>query len=364
MVIGDGALQLNNKSVVRNGHAFSEPIAASIKRFTLKKILLIATGGTISSVHSNEGLVPHISSKALLDTVPEVAALCEADTVQLFSLDSTNIRPEHWIKIAECISENYSSYDGFVITHGTDTMAYTAAALSYLIQNNMKPIAITGAQKTVDMPGSDVRSNIIDAFTVATDDACVGVNVVFSGSIIAGTRARKNFSKSHAAFGSINFPELGKVQDQRVIKYIDQNVYFNPKFYDTLNPNVGLIKFSPGMRRDVLEFEIDKYDGIVVESFGVGGIPEHSDFYDCFQRAVEKGKLVVMTTQVPNEGSNLAIYRVGNKIKTSLPVLEAYDMTTESAIAKLMWILGQTSDFDEAKKLFYKTISYDILLGE
>lgn len=330
----------------------------------MKKILLIATGGTIASVNTTEGLIPEISSEVLLESVPEVAELCETDTIQLINLDSTNIRPGHWIKIAECIRENYSKYDGFVITHGTDTMAYTAAALSYMIQNNMKPIAITGAQKTVDMPGSDVRSNIIDAFTVATDDSCVGVNLVFSGAIIAGTRARKNFSKSSAAFGSINFPELGRVQDQRVIKYIDQNIYFNPKFYDMLNPNVGLVKFSPGMRRDVLEFAIDKYDGLVVESFGVGGIPEHSDFYDCFQNAVDKGKLIVITTQVPNEGSNMSIYRVGTRIKTSLPVLEAYDMTTEAAIAKLMWILGQTDDYDEAKKLFYKTISYDILLGE
>ena len=330
----------------------------------MKKILLIATGGTIASVNTTEGLIPEISSEVLLESVPEVAELCETDTIQLINLDSTNIRPGHWIKIAECIRENYSKYDGFVITHGTDTMAYTAAALSYMIQNNMKPIAITGAQKTVDMPGSDVRSNIIDAFTVATDDSCVGVNLVFSGAIIAGTRARKNFSKSSAAFGSINFPELGRVQDQRVIKYIDQNIYFNPKFYDMLNPNVGLVKFSPGMRRDVLEFAIDKYDGLVVESFGVGGIPEHSDFYDCFQNAVDKGKLIVITTQVPNEGSNMSIYRVGTRIKTSLPVLEAYDMTTEAAIAKLMWILGQTDDYDEAKKLFYKAISYDILLGE
>ena len=335
-----------------------------LKRLTLKKILLIATGGTIASVHTEDGLVPNISSEMLLETVPEVAELCETDTVQLLNLDSTNIRPGHWIKIAQCIAENYNDYDGFVITHGTDTMAFTAAALSYMIQNNTKPIAITGAQKTVDMPGSDVRSNIIDAFTVATDDSCMGVNLVFSGSIIAGTRARKNFSKSSAAFGSINFPELGKAQDHRVIRYIDQNIYFNPKFYDTLNPNVGLVKFSPGMRRDVLEYAIDKYDGLVVESFGVGGIPEHADFYDCFQQAVEKGKLIVITTQVPNEGSNMSIYRVGTRIKTSLPVLEAYDMTTEAALAKLMWILGQTDDYDEAKKLFYKTISYDILLSE
>ena len=330
----------------------------------MKKILMIATGGTIASIRTEHGLVPELSSEALLQTVPEIAEMCEVETLQVLNLDSTNIRPGHWLKIADAIQANYDCFDGFVITHGTDTMAYTAAALSYLIQNSRKPIAITGAQKTLDMQGSDVGSNILDAFTTACDDSCSGVNLVFSGRIIAGTRARKNYSQSSAAFGSVNFPELGKVQDCRIIKYINENVNGEPCFYSELNPNVGLVKFVPGMRKDVLKYIIDQYDGIVVESFGVGGVPEHSDFYSLFQYATESGKMIVMTTQVPNEGSNMSVYRVGTKIKNSLPILEAHDMTTEAAVAKLMWILGQTRDFETARKMFYMEIDHDILIRE
>lgn len=330
----------------------------------MKKILMIATGGTIAAVKTEHGLVPNISSEALLERVPEISEMCEADTMQVLNLDSTNIRPGHWLMIAAAIQENYDKFDGFVITHGTDTMAYTAAALSYLVQNSSKPIVITGAQRTIDMQGSDVGSNILDAFTTACDDSCAGINLVFSGRIIAGTRARKNFSQSSAAFGSVNFPELGKVQGKKIIKYISETVTGEPQFYDTLNPNVGLVKFVPGMRKDVLKYTIDQYDGIVVESFGVGGVPEHSDFYSLFQYATQEGKMLVMTTQVPNEGSNMSVYRVGSKIKNSLPVIEAHDMTTEAAIAKLMWIMGQTDDFERARKLFYTEIGHDILITE
>ena len=139
------------------------------------------------------------------------------------------------------------------------------------------------------------------------------------------------------------------------------NIPQTPKFYSYLNPNVGLIKFVPGMRNDVLGYIIDQYDGIVVESFGVGGLPEYSDFYEQIKRAIDNGKLVVMTTQVPSEGSNLSVYRVGAQLKNNINILEAHDMTTEAALTKLMWILGQTDKFEEAEKLFYTTIYHDIL---
>ena len=327
----------------------------------MKKILLIATGGTISSSNKGNGLEPTFNGEDIIKYCPNLKDICEIDINQLFELDSTNIRPAHWLAIADVIENNYDIYDGFVVLHGTDTMAYSCAALNYLVQNSVKPIVFTGSQKPIDDPTTDAIKNITDAFIVACSDNCYGVQLVFFGSIIAGSRARKNFSKSYFAFGSINFPELGHVYDNKITKYINDPIKEDTTFYDYLNPNVGLIKFTPGMRNDVLSYLIDQYDGLVVETFGVGGLPEYSDFYKQIFRAVSLGKLVVMTTQVPNEGSNLSVYKVGAYLKSNFNILEAHDMTTESALCKLMWVLAQTNDFNEAEKLFYKTIGYDIL---
>lgn len=327
----------------------------------MKKVLHIATGGTISSSNTGEGLSPSMSAQELLKYCPKINEYCEVDCIQLLSIDSTNIRPAHWLMIAETIENNYDKYDGFVVSHGTDTMAYSSAALSYLVQNSKKPIVFTGAQKPINEVGSDAIRNLTDAFIVASDDESCGVQLVFFGSIIAGPRARKNFSKSFAAFGSINYPEIGKIQDGKITRFISDVMPDEATFYSYLNPNVGLIKFVPGMRNDVLSYIIDQYDGLVVETFGVGGLPEYSDFYDQIKRAVDKGKLVVMTTQVPSEGSNLQVYRVGASLKNNINILEAHDMTTEAAFAKLMWILGQTTDFKTAERLFNTTIYHDIL---
>lgn len=327
----------------------------------MKKILIIGTGGTIASKPSADGLTPDLDSKQLIDSIPSISDICDLDCIQAFSLDSTNVRPEHWLILAEIITENYDRYDGFVITHGTDTMAYTAAGLSYLIQNSKKPIVLTGAQKPIGEEITDAKRNIIDALIYAVDEGSHGVVVVFSGAVICGTRARKNYSKRFMAFGSINFPELARVEDGRVIRYVPEPYSGETVFYDNLNANVGLLKLTPGMRNDVMRYAIDRYDGLVVESFGVGGLPEYSDFYQQIKRAVERRKLIVMTTQVPNEGSDLSVYRVGSILKNSLRVLEAHDMTSEAVLAKLMWVLGETDDFDRAEALFYRPVHHDTL---
>ena len=327
----------------------------------MKKILIIGTGGTIASKPTATGLAPSLTSDELLEYIPSIGEICEVECTQLFSLDSTNIRPGHWLILADCINENYDKYDGFVITHGTDTMAYTAAGLSYLIQNSRKPIVITGAQKPIGEEGTDAKRNITDALICACDSGSCGVVVVFSGAVICGTRARKNYSKRFMAFGSINFPELARIEDGRLIRFVPENYAGETTFYDYIDPNVGLLKLTPGMNNDVMHYAIDKYDGLVVESFGVGGLPEYSDYYVQIKRAVENGKLIVMTTQVPNEGSDLSVYRVGNVLKNSLRVLEAHDMTSEAVLAKLMWILGMTNDFEKAQELFYRPVHHDML---
>lgn len=329
----------------------------------MKNILMIGTGGTIASEMTPSGLTPELNSTQLLSFVPRIGEMCHVDCVQLYSLDSTNIRPAHWLGVARAVRENYARYDGFVISHGTDTMAYTAAALSYLIQGSPKPIVLTGAQKPIWFDGTDSKRNLTDAFLYACR-GCGGVQIVFNGKVILGTRARKTCSKSFQAFSSVNYPDLAVVQDEHLLQYMRCACYPSPVFYDALDDKVGLLKLIPGTPAAVLKFMLDRFDGLVIESFGVGGLPEYegdASYFDIIHRGIARGKLVVMTTQVPNEGSNLAVYHVGGRLKSALRLLEAYDMTTEAAVAKLMWIMGQTRDFDEAERLFYRPVARDIL---
>ena len=326
----------------------------------MKKILMIGTGGTIASDISPEGLTPELNAEQLLSAVPRIAEICAVECVELYALDSTNLRPEHWLGIARTIRENYEQYDGFVISHGTDTMAYTAAALSYLIQDSPKPIVLTGAQKPIWFDGTDSKRNLTDAFLYACRGGG-GVQIVFNGKVILGTRARKTYSKSFQAFSSVNHPDLALIQDEHLLQYLTCPVGEEPVFYDKLETSVGLLKLIPGTSRDLLAFMVDHYDGLVIESFGVGGLPEYEGFYEVLRSGVERGKIIVMTTQVPNEGSDLTVYHVGGHIKSTLHLLEAYDMTTEAAVCKLMWIMGQTRDFAQAQRLFYRPVGRDIL---
>ena len=328
----------------------------------MKKILMIGTGGTIASEMTPEGLTPELNTRQLLDFIPDIGKLCRVDCIQLYNLDSTNICPENWLGVVDTLRKNYEAYDGFVISHGTDTMAYTAAALSYLIQGSPKPIILTGAQKPIWFDGTDSKRNLTDAFLYACR-GCGGVQIVFNGKVILGTRARKTFSKSFQAFSSVNYPDLAVLQDERLLQYIRTESLPRPIFYDTLCQNVGLLKLIPGTKRELVEIMVERYDGIVIESFGVGGLPDYpgQEFYPVVRQAVERGRIVVMTTQVPNEGSDLSVYHVGGHLKSTLRLLEAFDMTTEAAVCKLMWILGQTKEFERVRELFNRPVAWDIL---
>ena len=328
----------------------------------MKKVLLLGTGGTIASGDTPSGLTPVLTGAELVENVPQIGELCDVSCRQLFSIDSTNLQPEHWLQIAKAIEEEYDNYDGFVIAHGTDTMAYTAAALSYLVQFSPKPIVLTGAQKPMLYENSDSKTNLADAFRCAVSPLC-GVMIVFNGKVILGTRARKTHTTSFQAFSSINFPMLAVLQDGFLLEYIRPLALPRPFFYHRLNTKVGLLKMIPGTDCNLLSYLIEHNDAVIIESYGVGGLPSYqgSGFYDVIQAAIEAGKTIVMTTQVPNEGSNLAVYDVGFHLKNSLHLLEAYDMTTEAVVAKLMWILGRTSDPAEIRRLFCTPISHDLL---
>ena len=329
----------------------------------MKNILMIGTGGTIASEMTPEGLAPELTPAQLLHYVPAIRDICRVDCLSLFSLDSTNITPDHWLRVAAAIRARYDDYDGFVISHGTDTMAYTAAALSYLVQGADKAVILTGAQKPINYDSTDSKLNLTDAFVCAASGELGGVNIVFSGRVILGTHARKTCSKSFAAFSSINYPDVGILLDHRLLRYIPPEPSPAPRFYDRLDEKVALVKMVPGLDPGVLDYLLQRNDALIMECFGVGGLPAYED--DRILHLVEKytaaGKLFVVTTQVQNEGSDLSVYSVGHGLKRNPLVLEGYDMTSEALYAKLMWILGQTKDPQEVSRLFYTPVAHDIL---
>lgn len=166
----------------------------------MKYILMLATGGTIASKETGQGLAPAITSQEILGYVPAIGELCQVETVQLMNLDSSNLGPRHWLQIARAIEEHYDQYDGFVVTHGTDTMAYTAAALSYLIQFSPKPIVLTGSQKSICLENTDARMNLYNAFLYAASEGSRGVSLVFDGKVILGTGPGRSAPRASTPF--------------------------------------------------------------------------------------------------------------------------------------------------------------------
>ena len=305
----------------------------------MKKILMIGTGGTIASKQTDAGLTPGLTAEDILAYIPAVKNVCQVETMQVMNIDSSNMTPVMWKDIVNAIEENYASYDGFVVCHGTDTLAYTAAALSYMIQNSAKPIVVTGSQKPISKDVTDAKTNLLDSFIYASDDESQNVSIVFDGKVICGTRAKKERAKSYNAFSSINFPYLAVIQDGVIIRYIPEvPVRGIPSFYYEMSDKVTLLKLYPGMKPDVLSYLFENYDIIVIESFGVGGMPQTlmDTFYEEMEKWKGTDKLAVMTTQVANEGSNMTIYEVGRQVKQDFHMIESYDMTLEATMTKLM----------------------------
>ncbi len=329
----------------------------------MKHILLITTGGTIASAESENGLVPALASEQLLSHVPEVRDICKISTMQLYNLDSTNMRPEYWLEVARYIRKVYHDYDGFVITHGTDTMAYAAAMLYYLIQNSHKPIVLTGAQIPIEKRDTDARENLTDAFRYAADDGAVGVHIVFGDKIIAATRARKTRTKSFNAFSSIDYPEIGFVRGDVVRYYIREQATGPVCFADALDSSVIVVKLIPGMRADIFDYIADRYHAVIIESFGVGGLPyyDNDEFVEKIEHLITCGVRIVITTQVPHEGSDMGVYQVGLRIKQKYELPEAYDMTTEAVVAKVMWALPKCKTAQEFSALFHTPVGNDMI---
>ncbi|CUX45242.1 asparaginase [Clostridium sp. C105KSO13] len=330
-----------------------------------KQILMIGTGGTIACKRTEGGLTPAITTEELIGYIPGVKKVCDVHTLQVCNVDSTNMTLHQWQLISHTIEENYEKYDGFVVCHGTDTLAFTAAALSYMIQNSRKPVVITGAQKPINEENTDARTNLLDSFIYASHEDSHNVNIVFDGKVIVGTRAKKERAKSYNAFSSINFPYLAVIREQEILRYIPEEACSGDvRFFHEMSGSIYVLKLIPGLDPEILAYLFGKYKCIVIESYGVGGIPEYltEEFYELMTDCREQGRLAIVATQVAREGSDMTVYEVGKKVKQDLDLLETYDMTLEAAITKAMWLMARSDmAYEELKMEFYRTVNHDIL---
>jgi len=335
----------------------------------MKKILFISTGGTIASTQKEEGMAPTLTAEDLISAVPGIREVCDIDTRLLMNIDSSNMQPEDWVIIAECIFDALRDYDGFVVAHGTDTMAYTASALSFMLGDLDKPVVLTGSQLSITDDGTDARINILDACTTASSPYLRGVFLVFNGKIILGCRASKVNTRDFQAFESINYPYIGTLFDRK-ITFFCPTVPVPPKDrHPSLDirysPDVALVKLYPGIHPRMLEDLPDKgYRAVIIEGFGDGGVPFlRRNLLPVVEAMLQGGTSVIFTTQCLRGGANLETYEVGQKA-LKLGGISARDMTLESIVTKAMWGLGRAQTAAELAQIFQTNYRGEISLGE
>lgn len=326
----------------------------------MKKILMLTTGGTISSVKSNEGLVPS-NLNHILNYVGVIKDF-ELESKELMVLDSSNIQPEEWKIIAKSIYDSMPNYDGIVVTHGTDTMAYTTSMVSFIIQNPTIPVVFTGSQLPIDNELSDAINNLRLAFKMALSGVG-GIFLAFDRQVILGTRAVKVRATSFHAFESINTYPVATLDSQglTIHKSALPKYKKEPIFNSNIDPNVFLLKLTPATDPKIISLLINaNYKGIVIEAFGQGGLQfVRRDFNPYLLEAKEKGVTIVVSSQCLYDGANLNTYQVGKKALEK-GVIVSQDMTCESAVTKLMWILGQTNDSQKIAAMFNKNLAGEI----
>jgi L-asparaginase len=309
------------------------------------RLLIVTTGGTITMIRDSRGALADCREAGiLLERVPELSHLADIDLLPVAELDSSNLQPDLWVRVAEAIYRRMDDYDGFVVTHGTDTVCYTSAALSFFLQELPKPVVVTGAQVPLDDVGTDARTNLISAARMAISEIAEVV-VVFGSQIIYGTRAKKTSVFDLQALTSVNAHPLGHIGlfiklNAQARKRGPRSVLFQP----FLNPDVAMIPVYPGFRPEIMDYLSETHSGIVLEGYGAGHIPtEDRSLVPAIRSAVQGGVPVVVCTQCVFGSTQMELYHVGREALEA-GAIPALDMTPETALVKLMWVLGQTGD--------------------
>ncbi len=338
----------------------------TIKKGNPAKVLIIYTGGTLGMVYdeSSKSLVPFPFSQ-IIANVPELDRLQQEIDYVAFDepIDSANIRPQDWTTLVQIIEANYEAYTGFVILHGTDTMAYTASALSFLIQDLKKPIILTGAQLPIGIPRTDAKENLITAIeiagnmTVSLPEVCI----YFNGRLLRGNRSKKRESSQFDAFDSENLPylaEIGVSMDYNFDLILKKDNKRHTQFYKNLNTNIAVIRLYPGLKIDNYSFFLTNsmLAGIIIESYGAGNAPSDPAFLAFLEKAIQRQIIVLNISQCTGGQVDMGKYETSQKLK-EIGVLSGQDMTIEAAICKIMWVCGTDLSYSDRMKMIGKNIA-------
>jgi L-asparaginase len=331
----------------------------------MKKIKLLTTGGTIACEKGEGGLTPAPGPSNLLRYIGELGDRFIFEYEDLFSMDSSNIQPEQWQVIARRAFEALFYCDGVIITHGTDTMAYTAAALSFMLRGLSKPVVLTGSQVPISDPLTDARVNLCTA-AAAVEAGMKGVLVAFDRKVFNGVRAVKTSTLDFNAFNSVGAMEMARIYADgiRVFKGDTAEEKHPPRLIDAISTDVFLLKLIPGTSPAIFDALLNiGYRGIVIEAFGAGGMHYlHRDLLGKVKQLCGAGVTVAVCSQCLYERSDLGIYEVG-KLLLEAGAISAMDMTTEAAVTKLMWVLGQTGSPAEVRSLFLRNLVGELTLN-
>jgi L-asparaginase len=323
----------------------------------LKKILLIYTGGTIGMMRGPDGSFMPFDFQLIRSEFPEIDRLnCEI-AVEAFDppLDSSNIGPPIWIKLASTIRDQYVHYDGFVILHGSDTMAYTGSALSFMIEGLQKPVILTGAQLPINQIRTDAKENLITAIQIAShpDTPIKEVCIYFEYKLFRANRTKKVHADVFHAFDSPNFPPLAQAGVHlKFYRPTPEDAYLHVPFHiqENLETRIGLKKFFPGITHNTLDSILLKPDlrGIIIESYGAGNLPTDPELIESLGNSIEMGKVVLNITQCIAGSVEMGRYAT-SKLLQEKGVLNGRDLTFEAALTKMMYLLGKYDDPDQVR---------------
>lgn len=330
----------------------------------IPNILLIYTGGTIGMVKDyKSNALKVFNFEQIKDKIPELNLLdCEIDTVSFEEpIDSSNMSPKYWVKIADIIEYHYKRIDGFVVLSGTDTMSYTASAISFMLENLSKPVIFTGSQLPIGDLRTDAKENLITAIQIAAtqdgDSPKIGeVCLYFEYKLYRANRTTKVSSEQFEAFNSPNFPELGEsgvhlIFNDNILKKAEQNKPLIVR--KNFEANIVILKLYPGINEQIVKsiLEIPKLDGVVLETYGAGNAPTDAWFINLIENAINSNIFIVNVSQCISGSVILGHYETSNQLK-EIGIISGKDITTESAVAKLKYLIGENIPVKKFKFVF------------